>query len=178
MIMPLATTFSDPVHDLRYRIADLLARIETEEHGLDAGVATQALLETAYGAALTFCSSPDRARRHVDTAVERIHSGASRPSGFVRAGHSEPPTPARGERGSSSHASPPAGQFVMAVVVAVLSWATIAFLARRGPISPWNLLGPLFCTALALVSAYRHLVAGRFMRPWSLFTRPRHVRAL
>src|SRR5579863_2983807 len=69
-------TFSDPVHDLRYRIADLLANIEAENDGLDARTATLALLETAYRAALTFCATPDRARRHVGDAVDNIHAGA------------------------------------------------------------------------------------------------------
>ena len=35
-------TFSDPVHDLRYQIADLLAIIEAENAGLDARTATLA----------------------------------------------------------------------------------------------------------------------------------------
>jgi hypothetical protein len=175
--MQLAPTFSDPVHELRYRIADLLAQIEAERNGLDARSATQALLETAYGAALTFCLSPNRARRHVSTAVEKIHAGdAARPA-ISPPDRSGPPTPARGGRVSSS-ASPLAGRMFMAVTVAVLSWATIVFLAHRGPISPWNLLGPLFCTALAFMSAYRYLVAGGHMRPWSLFTRTQRLRPL
>ena len=66
----------------------------------------------------------------------------------------------------------------MAVTVAILSWVTIGFLAHRGPLSPWNLLGPLFCTALALVSAYRFLVSGGYMRPWALFSRGQRLRAL
>ena len=73
-------TFSDPVHDLRYRIADLLANIEAENAGLDARTATLALVETAYGAALTFCATPERARRHVGDAVATIHAGGSRSS--------------------------------------------------------------------------------------------------
>ena len=66
----------------------------------------------------------------------------------------------------------------LAITVAVLSWATIVFLAQRGPVSPWNLLGPLFCTALALVTAYRFLVAGGYMRPLTLFSRGQRLRAL
>jgi hypothetical protein len=176
--MQLAPIFSDPVHDVRYRIADLLAQIEAERSGLDARTATQALLETAYGAALTFCRSPDGARGHVNTTVERIHSrDVARPP-IASTDRSGPPNPARGARGLSSSASPLAGRMFMAITVAVLSWATIVFLAHRGAVSPWNLLGPLFCTALALTSAYRFLVAGGHMRPWSLFTRPRHLRPL
>ena len=76
----IPATFSDPVHELRYRIADLLAHIETENDGLDARTATLALLETAYGAALTFCASPDRARRHVGAAVDQYPRRHRRPS--------------------------------------------------------------------------------------------------
>ena len=78
----IPATFSDPVHALRYRIADLLARVEAENDGLDARTATLALLETAFGAALTFSSSPDRARRHVDAAVDKNAPGG--PSLTVR----------------------------------------------------------------------------------------------
>jgi hypothetical protein len=55
----------------------------------------------------------------------------------------------------------------------MLSWATVVFMAHRGPVSPWNLLGPLFCTALALVTAYRFFVSGGHIRPRALFSRPR-----
>jgi hypothetical protein len=64
------------------------------------------------------------------------------------------------------------------VTVAVLSWATIVFMAHRGPVSPWNLLGPLFCTALALVTAYRFLTTGGYIRRWALFSRPQRLRSL
>ena len=175
----IPATFSDPVHELRYRIADLLATIETENDGLDARTATLALLETAYGAALTFCVSPDRARRLVGAAVDQIHAGAlARRAGAGPGDPTTPPSPARGRRGSPPPATPLAGRLFLAITVAVLSWATIVFLAHRGPVSPWNLLGPLFCTALALVTAYRFLVAGGYMRPWALFSRGQRLRAL
>ncbi len=175
-----ATTasFSDPVHDLRYRIADLLARVEAEQRGLDARAATLALLETAYGAALTFSPSPDRARRHVDAAVDRIHAGAvARASTAHEDDTDAPAAPARGGRAGSPAPAPLAGRMFMALTVAILSWATIVFLAQRGPVSPWNLLGPLFCTALALVSAYQFLTSAGHMRPCALFSREDRVRA-
>ncbi len=168
-------TFSDPVHDLRFRIADLLATIEAENAGLDARTATLALVETAYGAALTFCATPDNARRHVGEAVDNIHAGALVRRTRRTAGHST--SPAR-DGGAPPAAATLAGRPFLAVTVALLSWVTIGFLAHRGPLSPWNLLGPAFCTALALVSAYRFLVAGRYMRPWALFSRGQRLRAL
>jgi hypothetical protein len=175
----IPATFSDPVHELRYRIADLLANIETENDGLDPRTATLALLETAYGAALTFCTSPDRARRHVGAAVDQIHAGTvARRTGPSAGDSTTPSSPARGRRGSPPPAAPLAGRLFLAITVAVLSWATIVFLAHRGPVSPWNLLGPLFCTALALVTAYRFLVSGGYMRPWWLFSRGQRLRAL
>lgn len=169
---------SDPVHALRYRIAELLADIETEQQGLDARTATAALLETAYGAALTFCASAERARRHVDGLVDKIHSAAlARPKATRPEGPPSPHTPARGARGPSPAAAPLAGRTFLAITVAVLSWATIVFMAHRGPVSPWNLLGPLFCTVLALVSAYRSLVAGGHMRPWAPLSRQQRLRS-
>ena len=75
-------------------------------------------------------------------------------------------------------ASPLAGRTFMAVTVAILSWATIVFLAHLGPVSPWNLLGPLFCTVLAVGSAYRFLVSAGHMRPWALFSREQRLRPL
>lgn len=144
----------DAVHDLRYRITDLLAEIEAEKSGLDPRTATVALLETAYGAALTFCSSATRARHHVDALVQKIHAGhgtaAQRPAAIQ---------------------STPTSRLYLAIMVAVLSWVTVVFLAHRGPVSPWNLLGPVFCTVLALVTAYRFLVSSGFMRPLQLFSR-------
>lgn len=182
-------TFSDPVHEIRYRIADLLAQIEVDKDGLDPRIATLALLETAYGAALTFCPSPDRARRHVDTTVQKIHSGnLARPVG-AWTHDAAPPVPPVQDRRTTSPASSPlaasslagsplAARVFLAVTVAILSWATVVFLAYRGPLSPWNLLGPLFCTLLALVSAYRFLVSGGYMRPWALFSRQQRLRPL
>jgi hypothetical protein len=172
----IPATFSDPVHDLRYRIADLLANIEVEDDGLDARTATLALLETAYGAALTFCATPDRARRHVGDAVDVIHAGALARRTRKTAGDAT--GPARDRRGTPPGAATLAGRPFLAVTVALLSWVTIGFLAHRGPLSPWNLLGPLFCTALALVSAYRFLVSSGYMRPWALFSRGQRLRAL
>ena len=171
----IPATFSDPVHDLRYRIADLLANVEAENDGLDARTATLALLETAYGAALTFCATPDRARRHVGDAVDTIHVGALARRTPKAAGDSR----RAGDRVYTLPAAAPlAGRPFLAVTVALLSWVTIGFLAHRGPLSPWNLLGPLFCTALALVSAYRFLVSSGYMRPWALFSRGQRLRAL
>jgi hypothetical protein len=175
----IPATFSDPVHALRYRIADLLARVEAENDGLDARTATLALLETAFGAALTFSSSPDRARRHVDAAINKIHAGARATSATSGTDDTNSTTtvPARGGRAASA-AAPLAGRLFLAVTVAVLSWATIVFMAHRGPVSPWNLLGPLFCTALALVTAYRFLTTGGYIRRWALFSRQERLRSL
>lgn len=171
-------TFSDPVHLLRYRIADLLANIEIEKGGLDARTATMALLETAYGAALTFCASPDRARRHVGAAVDRIHARALARQVRSCDRQTIPPyAPAIGLHDAPTAATRLGGRLFLAITVAVFSWATIVFLAHRGPVSPWNLLGPLFCTALALVTGYRFLVSGGYMRPWGLFARGQRLRA-
>jgi hypothetical protein len=172
----IPATFSDPVHDLRYQIADLLANIEAENAGLDARTATLALVETAYGAALTFCATPEHARRHVGEAVDTIHAGALVRRTRKTAGHST--SPAKDGRGAPATAATLAGRPFLAVTVALLSWVTIGFLAHRGPLSPWNLLGPLFCTALALVSAYRFLVSSGYMRPWALFSRGQRLRTL
>jgi hypothetical protein len=174
----IPANFSDPVHALRYRIADLLARVEAENDGLDARTATIALLETAFGAALTFSASPDRARRHVDDAVNSIHASARAARPSSPNGDADPTTtvPARGRRGASS-AAPLAGRLFLAVTVAMLSWATVVFMAHRGSVSPWNLLGPLFCTVLAVVTAYRFRVSGGFIRPWALFSRQQRLRS-
>ena len=170
--------FSDPVHEVRYRIADLLAQIEADNNGLDPRTATLALLETAFGAALTFCRSPDRARQHVDIAVRRIHAGDLAQIPERRApGHVPAATPAV-TRARAPGASPLASTVFLAATVAILSWATVVFLAHRGPLSPWNLLGPLFCTLLALVSAYRFLISSGHMRPWAFFSRQHRFRAL
>ena len=169
-------TCSDPVHEVRYRIADLLARIETENDGLDPRAATLALLETAFGAALTFCRSPDRARHHVDTTVRRIHAGdLAQLPGERTGGHIPTATPAATRAGAPG-ASPLASTVFLAATVAILSWVTVVFLAHRGPLSPWNLLGPMFCTLLALVSVYRFLVSSGHMRPWALFSREHRFR--
>ena len=170
-----AVAFSDPVHDLRYRIADLLANIEAESDGLDARAATLALVETAFGAALTFCATPDRALRHLGDAVDTIHAGALVRRTPKAAGDSRR---AEHRLGARPAAAPLAGRPFWAVTVAVLSWVTIGFLTHRGPLSPWNLLGPVFCTALAVVSTYRFLVAGGYMRRWALFSRGQRLRAL
>lgn len=185
--VPVRVPVSIPVHDLRYRIADLLARIEAENDGLDPASATLALLETAFGATLTLCRSPDRARQHLDAAVERIHTDHLTQSGPTQTGPAGFPQTRTRERASASlrqvaRPSVSAGgsqasqRVFLAVTVAVLSWATVVFLAHRGPLSPWNLLGPLFCTLLALVSAYRFLVSSGYMRPWSLFSREPRLR--
>ncbi len=175
----IPASFTDPVHALRYRIADLLARVEAESDGLDARTATTALLETAFGAALTFSTSPDRARRHVDAAVDKIHTSARAARASSPDGDADSTTivPARGRRAAST-AAPLAGRLFLALTVAMLSWATIVFMAHRGPVSSWNLLGPLFCTALALVTAYRFLVTGGYIRPWGLFSRGQRLRSL
>jgi hypothetical protein len=175
----IPASFSDPVHALRYRIADLLARVEAENDGLDARTATLALLETAFGAALTFSASPDRARRHVDAAVDKIHTSARAARARSSDRDTDPITtvPARGRRAASTVA-PLAGRLFLAVTIAMLSWATVVFMAHRGSVSPWNLLGPLFCTALALVTAYRFLVSGGYIRPWALFSRQQRLRSL
>jgi hypothetical protein len=185
--VPIRVPVSGPVHDLRYRIADLLARIEAENDGLDPASATLALLETAFGATLTFCRSPDRARQHLDAAVERIHADHLTQSGAARTALAGPAQTRTGERASpslrqaagpavSARGSQASPRVFLAVTVAVFSWATVVFLAHRGPLSPWNLLGPLFCTLLALVSAYRFLVGSRYIRPWSIFSREPRLR--
>ncbi len=157
------TTFSDAIRALRYQIADLLANIEAENHGLDARTATLALLDTAYGAALTFCATPDRARHHVGDAIDSIHAGAL--ARGARKTAAEAVSSATRRDAWTRPAAPPSGRPFLAVTVAVLSWLTIAFLAHRGPVSPWNLLGPVFCTALAVMSAYRFVVSGGYIRP-------------
>lgn len=170
--------FSDPVREVRYRIADLLAQIEAENNGLDPRAATLALLETAFGAALTFCRSPDRARQHVDSAVRSIHAGDLAQSPGEPTG-GRPPAATRAVAGAGTAGGTPLGARVfLAATVAILSWATVVFLAHRGSLSPWNLLGPLFCTLLALVSAYRFLVSSGHMRPWAFLSRPRRSPAL
>ena len=168
--------FSDPAHDLRSRIADLLARIETENDGLDPRAATRALLETAFGAALTFCRSPDRARQHVDTTVRRIHAGDLAQFPRERAGGHIPTATPAATRAGAPGGSPLASPVFLAVTVAILSWITVVFLAHRGPLSPWNLLGPMFCTLLALISVYRFLISSGHMRPWALFSREHRFR--
>ena len=169
--------FSDPVHEVRYRIADLLAQIEADNNGLDPRTATLALLETAFGAALTFCRSPDRARQHVDIAVRRIHAGdLAQIPGKGQGARVRAVAPAITPAGISA-VSPLASRVFLATTVAILSWATVVFLAHRGSLSPWNLLGPLFCTLLAFVSAYRFLISSGHMRPWAVFSRQHRSRA-
>jgi hypothetical protein len=169
--------FPDPVREVRYRIADLLAQIEADNNGLDPRTAMLALLETAFGAALTFCRSPDRARQHVDIAVQRIHAGdlaqiAGEGQGDRVPAVASPVTPA-----GTAAASPQVARVFVATTVAILSWATVVFLAHRGSLSPWNLLGPLFCTLLAFVSAYRFVISSGHMRPWAFFSRHHRARA-
>ena len=172
------TTFSDPVLDVRYRIADLLAQLEADNHGLDPRTATRALLETAFGAAMTFCGSPERARQHVDRAVRTIQLGdRTRISGEVP-DRQVPAATTTPSPTATDAACPLAARVLLAATVAILSWGTVLFLPHRGALSPWNLLGPMFCTLLAIVSAYRFLVSSGHMRPWALFSRQQRVRAL
>jgi hypothetical protein len=182
---PVSAPISVP--DLRYRIADLLAQIEADNESLAPADATQALLETAFGAALTFCSSPDRARQHMDSTIEGIHTDHLHQSGGTQKALASSVKGRTSERARSSlrtatHSLASPGRFhasqraFLAVAVAILSWATVVFLAHRGQLSAWNLLGPLFCTLLAMISGYRFLVLGGHMRHWAFLSRGQRLR--
>jgi hypothetical protein len=149
-------------HELHVRLADLLADVETRNHGLDPALAASALVETAYGAALTFCEDSEHARRHIRGVVDALDK--------------HHPARALEPEAAVSNVQT-ASKVVLIVSVAILAWLTIVFLARRGAFSLWNLIGPVFCTLLAMVTLYRFLVEQGRIRPWSFLdrgTRSRH----
>jgi hypothetical protein len=159
--MDHAAGVSQTSPDLRFQIADLLARAEAAEGGLDPRMAALALIETAYAASLTYCRDDAQAQHDLHTLIEAVRqsrtgqgSSASQPAPAV------PP----------SDGASPRARLALVTAVTFLSWATVIFMSRRAPLSPWNFLGPAFCTVFALGTVYRFLVAHRWMRPWRVLS--------